>query len=47
MTTALVVAALVIAGLILLTAFFSAAETALPGASRPRMATPERAGGHA
>ena len=44
MTTALIVAALVIAGLILLNAFFSAAETALTGASRGRMATLEREG---
>jgi len=44
MTTALIVAALVIAGLILLNAFFSAAETALTGASRARMATLEREG---
>jgi Mg2+/Co2+ transporter CorB len=46
MTTALIVAALVIAGLILLNAFFSAAETALTGASRARMATLEREGDH-
>ncbi|MBL8531760.1 MAG: HlyC/CorC family transporter [Hyphomonadaceae bacterium] len=44
MTTALLVAALVIVGLILLNAFFSAAETALTGASRARMATLEREG---
>jgi Mg2+/Co2+ transporter CorB len=47
MTTALLIAALVIAGLILLNAFFSAAETALTGASRARMATLEREGDHA
>jgi len=44
MTTALIAAALVIAVLILLNAFFSAAETALTGASRARMATLEREG---
>jgi len=44
MTTALIAAALVIAALILLNAFFSAAETALTGASRARMATLEREG---
>ncbi len=44
MTTSLVIAALVIAALILLNAFFSAAETALTGASRARMATLEREG---
>ena len=44
MTTSLVIAAIVIAALILLNAFFSAAETALTGASRARMATLEREG---
>jgi len=44
MTTALLIAAGVIAALILLNAFFSAAETALTGASRARMATLERDG---
>ncbi|WP_135211471.1 HlyC/CorC family transporter [Vitreimonas flagellata] len=44
MTTSLIIAALVIAALILLNAFFSAAETALTGASRARMATLEREG---
>ncbi|MEZ5960162.1 MAG: HlyC/CorC family transporter [Hyphomonadaceae bacterium] len=44
MTTSLLVAALVIAALIALNAFFSAAETALTGASRGRMATLEREG---
>ncbi|MDZ4691778.1 HlyC/CorC family transporter [Terricaulis sp.] len=44
MTTALIAAAAVIAVLILLNAFFSAAETALTGASRARMATLEREG---
>ncbi|GAM97983.1 Co2 transporter containing CBS domains [alpha proteobacterium U9-1i] len=44
MTTSLVIAALIIAALILLNAFFSAAETALTGASRARMATLEREG---
>jgi len=44
MTTSLIAAALVIVGLILLNAFFSAAETALTGASRARMATLEREG---
>lgn len=46
MTTALLVAAAVIAALILLNAFFSAAETALTGASRARMTTLEREGDH-
>lgn len=44
MTPSLVIAALVIAALILLNAFFSAAETALTGASRARMASLEREG---
>ncbi len=44
MTTSLLIAGLVIAALILLNAFFSAAETALTGASRARMATLEREG---
>jgi Mg2+/Co2+ transporter CorB len=44
MTTSLLIAAGVIAALILLNAFFSAAETALTGASRARMATLEREG---
>ncbi|MBC7767482.1 MAG: HlyC/CorC family transporter [Phycisphaerales bacterium] len=44
MTTSLIVAAAVIAALILLNAFFSAAETALTGASRARMASLEREG---
>ena len=44
MTTALLAAAAVIAVLILLNAFFSAAETALTGASRARMTTLEREG---
>jgi Mg2+/Co2+ transporter CorB len=44
MTTSLIVAAFVIVALILLNAFFSAAETALTGASRARMATLEREG---
>ena len=44
MTTSLLIAAAVIAVLILLNAFFSAAETALTGASRARMATLEREG---
>jgi Mg2+/Co2+ transporter CorB len=44
MTTSLIIAAAVIAALILLNAFFSAAETALTGASRARMATLEREG---
>ncbi len=44
MTTALFVAIAVIGVLILLNAFFSAAETALTGASRGRMATLEREG---
>ncbi len=44
MTSALIAAAAVIAVLILLNAFFSAAETALTGASRARMATLEREG---
>jgi Mg2+/Co2+ transporter CorB len=47
MTTSLLIAALVIGALILLNAFFSAAETALTGASRARMATLEREGDHA
>jgi Mg2+/Co2+ transporter CorB len=47
MTTSLIIAALVIAALILLNAFFSAAETALTGASRARMASLEREGDHA
>ena len=47
MTSALIAAAIVIAVLILLNAFFSAAETALTGASRARMATLEREGDHA
>jgi Mg2+/Co2+ transporter CorB len=47
MTPSLLIAALVIAALILLNAFFSAAETALTGASRARMATLEREGDHA
>ncbi|MGE0742701.1 MAG: HlyC/CorC family transporter [Hyphomonadaceae bacterium] len=44
MTTSLLIAAIVIAALIMLNAFFSAAETALTGASRARMATLEREG---
>ncbi|ANP47966.1 HlyC/CorC family transporter [Candidatus Viadribacter manganicus] len=44
MTTSLLIAALVIAALIALNAFFSAAETALTGASRARMTTLEREG---
>jgi Mg2+/Co2+ transporter CorB len=44
MTTSLLIAAGVIAALILLNAFFSAAETALTGASRARMAGLEREG---
>jgi Mg2+/Co2+ transporter CorB len=44
MTASLLIAAAIIAGLILLNAFFSAAETALTGASRGRMATLEREG---
>lgn len=44
MTASLLIAAAVIAALILLNAFFSAAETALTGASRVRMATLEREG---
>lgn len=44
MTASLLIAAAVIAALILLNAFFSAAETALTGASRARMATLEREG---
>ncbi len=44
MTTALLIAAIVIAALILLNAFFSAAETALTGASRARMASLEKEG---
>ena len=44
MTTSLIIAAFVIVGLILLNAFFSAAETALTGASRARMATLEKEG---
>lgn len=44
MTTSLLIAAGVIAVLILLNAFFSAAETALTGASRARMAGLERDG---
>ncbi len=44
MTASLLIAALVIAALIALNAFFSAAETALTGASRARMATLEREG---
>jgi len=44
MTTSLLIAAAVIAVLILLNAFFSAAETALTGASRARMASLEREG---
>jgi Mg2+/Co2+ transporter CorB len=44
MTTSLIVAAAVIFALILLNAFFSAAETALTGASRARMASLEREG---
>jgi len=44
MTTSLIIAAAVIAALILLNAFFSAAETALTGASRARMTTLEREG---
>lgn len=47
MTTSLLIAALVIGALILLNAFFSAAETALTGASRARMASLEREGDHA
>lgn len=47
MTTSLLIAAAVIAALILLNAFFSAAETALTGASRARMASLEREGDHA
>jgi Mg2+/Co2+ transporter CorB len=47
MTTSLLIAAGVIAALILLNAFFSAAETALTGASRARMATLEREGDEA
>ncbi|MGE0597689.1 MAG: HlyC/CorC family transporter [Hyphomonadaceae bacterium] len=44
MTTSLLIAAAIIGVLILLNAFFSAAETALTGASRGRMATLEREG---
>jgi Mg2+/Co2+ transporter CorB len=44
MTSSLLIAAAVIAALILLNAFFSAAETALTGASRARMASLEREG---
>mgnify|MGYP001191885319 CR=1 FL=1 len=44
MTTSLIIAAIVIGALILLNAFFSAAETALTGASRARMAMLEREG---
>jgi len=44
MTTSLLLAALVIAALIFLNAFFSAAETALTGASRARMASLEKDG---
>jgi Mg2+/Co2+ transporter CorB len=44
MNASLLIAAAVIAALILLNAFFSAAETALTGASRARMATLERDG---
>ena len=44
MTASLLVAAAVIVALIFLNAFFSAAETALTGASRGRMATLEREG---
>lgn len=44
MTTSLMIAAAVIAALILLNAFFSAAETALTGASRARMTSLEREG---
>src|SRR5690606_19572449 len=44
MTASLLIAALVIAALIAFNAFFSAAETALTGASRGRMATLEREG---
>lgn len=44
MTASLLIAAAVIAVLIFLNAFFSAAETALTGASRARMATLEREG---
>lgn len=44
MTTSLLIAAVVIAALILLNAFFSAAETALTGASRARMAGLEKEG---
>jgi Mg2+/Co2+ transporter CorB len=47
MTTSLLIAAAVIAALILLNAFFSAAETALTGASRARMASLEREGDRA
>ena len=47
MTTSLLIAALVIAALIALNAFFSAAETALTGASRSRMAMLEREGDRA
>jgi Mg2+/Co2+ transporter CorB len=47
MTASLLIAAGVIAALILLNAFFSAAETALTGASRARMATLEREGDRA
>lgn len=47
MTTSLLIAAAVIGALILLNAFFSAAETALTGASRARMASLEREGDHA
>jgi Mg2+/Co2+ transporter CorB len=44
MTSSLLIAALVIAALILLNAFFSIAETALTGASRARMTGMEREG---
>jgi Mg2+/Co2+ transporter CorB len=44
MTSSLLIAAAVIGALILLNAFFSAAETALTGASRARMASLEREG---
>jgi Mg2+/Co2+ transporter CorB len=44
MNASLLIAAAVIAALILLNAFFSAAETALTGASRARVATLERDG---
>jgi len=47
MTASLLIAAAVIAALLALNAFFSAAETALTGASRARMATLEREGDHA